>query len=212
MRKGLFLSLEGCDGSGKTTACTSVIERLTQEGYDVMYSREPGGSDIAEQIRKVILDVKNTAMDVRTEALLYAASRRQHLIEKIIPAINQGKIVICDRFIDSSLAYQGYGREIGIEDVLKINQFSIEGYFPDLTIYYDIDPQSGLNRIASRKNLDRLDVESLNFHNRAHQGYQIVCQMFPDRIKVIDASLSKQEVSEQTYQLIKEKINSYESR
>ena len=110
MRKGLFLTIEGCDGSGKTTACTSVIERLTQEGYDVMYSREPGGSDIAEQIRKVILDVKNTAMDVRTEALLYAASRRQHLIEKIIPAINQGKIVICDRFIDSSLAYQGYGR------------------------------------------------------------------------------------------------------
>ena len=212
MRIGLFLTIEGCDGSGKTTACTSVIERLTQEGYDVMYSREPGGSDIAEQIRKVILDVKNTAMDVRTEALLYAASRRQHLIEKIIPAINQGKIVICDRFIDSSLAYQGYGREIGIEDVLKINQFSIEGYFPDLTIYYDIDPQSGLNRIASRKNLDRLDVESLNFHNRVHQGYQIVCQMFPDRIKVIDASKSKQEVSEQTYQLIKEKINSYESR
>lgn len=212
MRKGLFLTIEGCDGSGKTTACTSVIERLTQEGYDVMYSREPGGSDIAEQIRKVILDVKNTAMDVRTEALLYAASRRQHLIEKIIPAINQGKIVICDRFIDSSLAYQGYGREIGIEDVLKINQFSIEGYFPDLTIYYDIDPQSGLNRIASRKNLDRLDVESLNFHNRVHQGYRIVCQMFPDRIKVIDASKSKQEVSEQTYQLIKEKINSYESK
>ena len=212
MRKGLFLTIEGCDGSGKTTACTSVIERLTQEGYDVMYSREPGGSDIAEQIRKVILDVKNTAMDVRTEALLYAASRRQHLIEKIIPAINQGKIVICDRFIDSSLAYQGYGREIGIEDVLKINQFSIEGYFPDLTIYYDIDPQSGLNRIASRKNLDRLDVESLNFHNRVHQGYHIVCQMFPDRIKVIDASKSKQEVSEQTYQLIKEKINSYESK
>ena len=98
------------------------------------------------------------------------------------------------------------------EDVLKINQFSIEGYFPDLTIYYDIDPQSGLNRIASRKNLDRLDVESLNFHNRVHQGYQIVCQMFPDRIKVIDASKSKQEVSEQTYQLIKEKINSYESK
>ena len=212
MKKGLFISFEGPDGSGKTTCSKGVYERLKNEGYDVIYTREPGGIDIAEQIRNVILDPNNTKMDARCEALLYAASRRQHLIEKIIPAINQGKIVICDRFIDSSLAYQGYGREIGIEDVLKINQFSIEGYFPDLTIYYDIDPQSGLNRIASRKNLDRLDVESLNFHNRVHQGYQIVCQMFPDRIKVIDASKSKQEVSEQTYQLIKEKINSYESK
>ncbi|MGN1398866.1 MAG: dTMP kinase [Erysipelotrichaceae bacterium] len=212
MKKGLFLSIEGCDGSGKTTACTAVIERLKQEGYDVIYSREPGGSDIAEQIRRVILDVNNTAMDSRTEALLYAASRRQHLVEKIIPALNDGKIIICDRFIDSSLAYQGYARGIGIEEVLKINQFSIEGYFPDLTIYYDIDAQTGLNRISGRNNLDRLDVESLNFHKQVHRGYEIVCQLFPDRIKVIDASLSKEEVSQQTYQLIKEKILSYEAR
>lgn len=211
MRKGLFITIEGCDGSGKTTACNTVIEQLLKEGYQVVYSREPGGSEIAEQIRNVILDINNTSMDIRTEALLYAASRRQHLVDKIIPAINEGKIVICDRFIDSSLAYQGYGRNIGIEEVLKINEFAINDYFPDLTIYYSIDAQTGLNRIASRKNLDRLDSESINFHKKVQEGYDIVCQMFPDRIKVIDASLEKEEVAKLTYQIILEAIKKHEN-
>lgn len=207
MGNGLFLSIEGCDGSGKTTACKTVIERLTSEGYEVIYTREPGGSDIAEQIRKVILDVNNTAMDRRCEALLYAASRRQHLVEVILPALKEGKIVICDRFIDSSLAYQGYARDIGIDEVLKINQFAIEGNMPDMTIYYSIEAQEGLKRIASRKNLDRLDVESINFHKKVQEGYDILCQRYPERIKVIDASLDKKTVAQNTYKLIKEKID-----
>lgn len=207
MEKGLFLSIEGCDGSGKTTACKTVIERLTSEGYDVVYTREPGGSDIAEQIRNVILDVKNTAMDQRCEALLYAASRRQHLMEVILPALHLGKIVICDRFIDSSLAYQGYARGIGIDEVLQINQFAIEGYMPDMTVYYAIEAEEGLRRIASRKNLDRLDVESINFHKKVQEGYEILCKKYPERIKIVDASLDKETVAENTYKLIKEKIN-----
>lgn len=207
MEKGLFLSIEGCDGSGKTTACKTVIERLTSEGYDVVYTREPGGSDIAEQIRNVILDVKNTAMDQRCEALLYAASRRQHLMEVILPTLHLGKIVICDRFIDSSLAYQGYARGIGIDEVLQINQFAIEGYMPDMTVYYAIEAEEGLRRIASRKNLDRLDVESINFHKKVQEGYEILCKKYPERIKIVDASLDKETVAENTYKLIKEKIN-----
>lgn len=207
MKKGLFLTIEGCDGSGKTTACQTVIEQLKEEGYPVIYTREPGGSVIAEQIRQVILDVNNTAMDKRCEALLYAAGRRQHLTEVILPALKQGKIVICDRFIDSSLAYQGYARGIGMEEVLQINSFAIDNHFPDMTIYYAIDALEGLKRISSRNQLDRLDSESCDFHLKVQQGYEILCQKYSDRIKIIDASLTKKEVAENTYKLIKEKIN-----
>ena len=128
MDRGWFIVFEGCDGSGKTTVSQGVYQNLIDKGYPVIYTREPGGIDIAEQIRNVILDPKNTAMDSKTEALLYAASRRQHLVEKVIPALEAGKIVICDRFIDSSLAYQGYARHLGIENVYAINQFAVEGH------------------------------------------------------------------------------------
>ncbi|HPW52752.1 MAG TPA: dTMP kinase, partial [Erysipelotrichaceae bacterium] len=139
-------------------------------------------------------------------ALLYAASRRQHLVEIILPALKENKIVVCDRFVDSSLAYQGYARGIGIDEVFSINQFAIGNYMPDLTIYYAIDAQQGLNRIAGRKNLDRLDVESIAFHKKVQDGYEILCAKYPDRIKVIDATLSKKEVAEKTYELIIEKV------
>lgn len=210
MKKGLFLTIEGCDGSGKTTACNTVIERLRNEGYEVIYTREPGGSDIAEQIRKVILDINNTAMDIRTEALLYAASRRQHLVEKVVPAIETGKIIICDRFLDSSLAYQGFARGIGMDEVYEINKFAIDSYMPDLTIYYAIDAEVGLARIASRKNLDRLDVESSNFHKRVQKGYEILCEKYPERIKVVNAEQSREQVAEDTYQLIIQKVKEHE--
>jgi len=143
----LFVTIEGPEGSGKTTIGKKIVERLIQEGYEVIYTREPGGIDIAEQIRNVILDVKNTNMDPRTEALLYAASRRQHLIEKIVPAIKDNKIIICDRFVDSSLAYQGHARHLGIDNVYEINKFAIDTLMPDLTLLFDIDPKIGLERI-----------------------------------------------------------------
>lgn len=209
MKKGLFLTIEGCDGSGKSTACKQIIERLEAQGYDVLYTREPGGSDIAEQIRRVILDVNNTAMNDRTEALLYAASRRQHLVEKLIPALEAGKIVICDRFVDSSLVYQGYARNIGVEEVMAINKFAIGDYMPDLTVYFAIDYKEGLARLTGRKNLDRLDVEKEAFHQRVQEGYQLLCQKYPERIKVVDASKDKESVAEAAYNIIIEKVKEY---
>ena len=193
-QKALFVTFEGPDGSGKTTISQGVYKKLTQLGYDCIYTREPGGIRISEDIRDIILDTKNTNMDIRTEALLYAASRRQHLVEKIIPALKQNQIVICDRFIDSSLAYQGIGRSIGFEEVLQINQFAIEGLFPDLTIYLDISAQEGLKRIEDRNHKDRLDLESIDFHNKVYEGYELVLKKFKDRIRIVDAQKSIGEI------------------
>ncbi len=205
--RGLFITFEGPDGSGKTTVCSEVFAKLKEDGYDVIHTREPGGIEIAEKIRKIILDPSNTDMDERTEALLYAASRRQHLVKKVLPALKEGKIVVCERFVDSSLAYQGYGRKIGFEEVLKINEFAIEGLFPDLTIYLDVDEKTGLKRIESRSFKDRLDLEDLEFHHLVHEGYEKVLEVFKDRIKVVDAARPLDEVIEKAYEIIKEKID-----
>ena len=191
MKKGYFITFEGPDGSGKTTA---VAKRLQEMGVDSLYTREPGGIEIAEQIRRVILDPANTAMDSKTEALLYAAARRQHLIEKVLPALAEGKVVICDRFVDSSLAYQGVGRYLGIEEVLSINEFAIEGHWPDKTLYLDLAPQQGLDRIASRQDKDRLDQEKIDFHLRVCEGYRQVRRRFAERMIVIDASQPVEQV------------------
>ena len=187
MNKGLFLTIEGPDGSGKSTVSTILVERLSKMGIKVLHTREPGGIDIAEQIRKVILDPKNTAMDARTEALLYAASRRQHLVEKVLPAIKQKKLVLCERFVDSSLAYQGFARRIGEKDVLSINQFAIESHMPDLTIYLDINEKKGLARIENRAGKDRLDVESVKFHHEVVKGYKKIVEKNKKRIKIVNA-------------------------
>lgn len=152
----MFITFEGPEGSGKTSAANEVIRILVARGYDVLYTREPGGTPIAEEIRNIILDKKNTALDARAEALLYAASRRQHLVEKVWPALKEGKIVISDRFLDSSLAYQGAARKIGIENVLNINLFATEGTFPDLTLLFDITPERGLERIAVNKKREEI--------------------------------------------------------
>lgn len=196
MKKGLFITFEGPDGSGKTTVATIVVSKLKEMGYNVIHTREPGGIDIAEQIRNVILDPKNTAMDARTEALLYAASRRQHLVEKVLPAIERGDIVICERFVDSSLAYQGYGRGLGFDDILKINEFATAGLEPDLTVYLDVDEELGLSRVESRPGKDRLDAESKSFHHLVCEGYKEVLRRFPERISVVDASKDIDTVSE----------------
>jgi dTMP kinase len=204
MEKGLFITFEGPDGSGKTTVSTAVCRRLEEEGYPVRYTREPGGSAIAEQIRGIILDPQNTEMDARTEALLYAASRRQHLVEKVLPALEQGIHVISDRFVDSSLAYQGTGRRIGIEEVFAINQFAIEGHMPVKTIYLDVDPETGLERIRKgRTYLDRLDQESIEFHERVLEGYREVIRRYADRMIIIDANRAPEEVIEDAYRAVK---------
>lgn len=209
MSKGLFITVEGPEGAGKSTILTKIFNRLIQEGFDVIQTREPGGISIAEQIREVILNTKNTEMDKRTEALLYAAARRQHLVEKVIPALAEGKIVICDRFIDSSLAYQGNARGIGMEEVMNINQFAIEDKMPDLTLYFDIDPEEGLKRIAKHngREVNRLDLESVDFHTRVREGYQKLMKQYPDRIQVIDASRSKEAVFADAYGVVNDYLN-----
>lgn len=206
MRKGVFITFEGPDGSGKTTISKYVYEQLVKLGYPVIYSREPGGIEIAEQIRDVILNPNNTAMDAKTEALLYAASRRQHFVEKIKPALENDEIVLCDRFVESSLAYQGCGRQIGIEEIYKLNEFAIEGWLPDMTLFLDITPEKGLQRIESRSFKDRLDQETTAFHQRVYEGYQEVLRRYRDRMCVIDASKSEQEVKEEALKRVLERI------
>lgn len=209
---GYFFSFEGPEGAGKTTIISKLEAFLTEKGWGVVSTREPGGIDIAEEIRAIILNPSHTKMDGRTEALLYAAARRQHLVEKIIPAIESGKIVLCDRFIDSSLAYQGFARGLGIDEVLSINQFAIDGYFPTLTLYFDLDPKIGLERIYSnqKREVNRLDMESLSFHHKVRQGYLQLMERFSHRMIRIDASKSIDEVFAETVAIIMEKIEGRE--
>jgi len=204
----MFISLEGPEGSGKTSVMKEVIARLRQEGFVIEETREPGGTPIAEQIREVILKNENTKLDPRAEALLLAASRRQNLVEKIWPALKAGKIVICDRFIDSSLAYQGGARGLGIEPVLSINLFATESSYPQLTLLFDIPPALGLQRIAANANreINRLDLEQLSFHQKVRDTYLSLAKRFKDRFVVIDASLPLATVIETTYQAIHKRL------
>ena len=204
----LFVTFEGGEGSGKSTALRLIAERLEKEGVPFILTREPGGTPIAEEIREVILDKKNTAMDPRTEALLYAASRRQHLVEKVWPALKEGKLVLCDRYLDSSLAYQGGARNLGIDAVLNINLFATEGTYPDLTLLFDIEPKLGLERIAANKGreVNRLDLEKISFHEGVRNTFHELAKRYPDRYVIIDASKSVDEVVENAYKAIKERM------
>lgn len=205
----MFITFEGPDGSGKSTVIKKVYEKLINDGYPIILTREPGGTPIAEKIRNVILDNDNTALDARTEALLYAASRRQHLVEKIWPALREGKIVLCDRFLDSSLAYQGGGRHLGIENVLNVNLFATENTYPDLTLFFNISPEEGLKRVSADKKriADRLDNENENFHHDVYNAFLKVVNDNKNRIVVIDAAKSIDEVVDSAYKIIKDRLN-----
>lgn len=205
---GIFITFEGGEGSGKTTIASMVKDELVKEGYYVVLTREPGGVEIAESIRNVIVDVKNTNMDKRTEALLYAASRRQHLVEKVLPALDKGAIVICDRFVDSSLVYQGIARGIGIDEVYEMNLFATDNILPKRTIFFDVKPEIGLQRVYMNKDreINRLDMEKLEFHQSVYNGYLQLCEKYSDRIVKIDASVKIDEVYKQVIEKIKEVI------
>lgn len=206
MKKGYLISLEGGEGAGKTSVLEKLIALLDKKHIEYITTREPGGVSISEQIRNVILDKKNTEMDGRTEALLFAAARRQHLIQKVIPALESGKIVIMDRYVDSSLVYQGYVRGISIDEVFTLNQFAIEGLLPDLTLYFDLDPSIGLGRINKDKDreINRLDLESTKFHEQVREGYLKLVDKF-DRIEVIDAEKSPEDVFNQVIEVLSKK-------
>lgn len=200
----MFITLEGPEGSGKTTAVEFAVKKLEEMGYQIVRTREPGGTPIAEQIRNVILDKQNTAMDPRTEALLYAASRRQHLVEKVWPAIKEGKVVICDRYLDSSLAYQGGARGLGIDEVLNVNLFATENTWPDLTLLFDIKPEIGLQRISANANreVNRLDLEKIDFHNKVRDSFLLLAKRYPERFIIIDASRDREQVAKDTLEAI----------
>lgn len=203
---GKFITFEGPDGAGKDSVLDAIVPELKQQlGTRLVVTREPGGDPIAEQIRDVILDPKNTAMDERTEALLYAASRRQHLQDVIEPALSIGDVVICDRFVDSSVAYQGAGRQIGEEAVYELNQFATNGVTPDLTVYLDVPAQVGLDRIKAHRQdtqYDRLDQEEVEFHDRVRAAYLRLAAANPQRIVTVDATKPLAQVIDEVRELL----------
>ncbi len=200
----LFITFEGGEGSGKSTILRKIDEKLRADGYETVLTREPGGTPIAEQIRNVILDKSNTKMDGRTEALLYAASRRQHLVEKVWPALKEGKVVLCDRYLDSSLAYQGGARGLGVDNVLNVNLFATEGTYPDLTLLFDLKPEVGLARIAANQNreVNRLDLEKIDFHNNVRAAFLGLAERYPNRYVIINADQPIEKVFEDAYKAI----------
>jgi len=204
----MFVTIEGPEGSGKSSVTKEVVKLLEKDGETIVLTREPGGTPIAEEIRNVILDKKNTAMDPMTEALLYAASRRQHLVEKVWPLSKEGKIVISDRFLDSSLAYQGGARGLGIDHILSLNQFATDGFYPDLTLLFDLDPRIGMQRIAANKGreVNRLDLEKIDFHDNVRKTFLELAKRFSDRFVVLDASKPFDEVVQDAYRAIKDKL------
>jgi dTMP kinase len=205
--KGLFITFEGPEGSGKTSVIEGIKAYFNDLNIDYITTREPGGIKIAEEIRNIILDKENTEMDARAEALLFAASRSQHLNEKVVPALESGKVVICDRFVDSSLAYQGHARGLGIDEVYQINKFGIGETLPDLTIFIDVPPHVGLNRVFSNtRKVDRLDLEDIAFHERVYEGYMIIAKKYHNRFKIVDGTKSKEDVIKDTIEIIKQYI------
>ena len=206
MKQGTLISIEGPEGAGKSSVLEALLPRLENAGIAYLTTREPGGVEIAEKIREVILDPSNTEMDPKTELLLYIASRRQHLAERVLPALKAGKLVIMDRFIDSSVAYQGFGRGLAVADIEWLNQFATDGLKPNRTFYFDIDVEEGLARIAksASREVNRLDLEGLSLHEKVRQGYLAILEKEPQRVVKIDASQSFDKVVEDTWVLLKE--------
>jgi len=206
MNKGLFITFEGGEGSGKSTVIQEVQRRLIDKHLDVYVTREPGGSGIGEEIRQTLLKHENTNMDPLTEAYLFAAARRQHLIEQIVPKLDQDMVVLCDRYVDSSIVYQGYARGIGVEQVAAINKVVIEDYVPQLTFFIDVAPEIALARIQNGRDQNRLDVETSNFHQKVYEGYMLLAAQ-TSRIKRIEGDQPVTQVVDDIMRYIEEYLN-----
>ncbi len=210
--RGTFITFEGIEGSGKSTQITLLAKHLTAQGKSVTLTREPGGTPIGDQVRKILLDPANTALDPRAELLLYAACRAQHLAELIAPELRAGKIVLCDRFSDATLAYQGYGRGIDGELIRSLDRIVTGGMRPDLTILLDIDAATGLSRARGRNRLGGLDAEArfenehLTFHERIRRGYLELAKQEPFRFRIVDATLSPEDIQNTIRHLVDEML------
>ena len=192
--QGIFITMEGPDGAGKTTQIELLKDYLNKKGYDVLITRDPGGNAVSEAIREVILNKDFTEMGYMTELLLYAAARAQLVKENIKPALSAGKAVIADRFVDSSAVYQGIGRGLGIDTVYKVNEFALQGILPDMTFLMDLDAEVGIARKKNQAELDRMEQESLDFHKKVVEGYRSLAEMNPDRIVKVDAAWPKEAI------------------
>lgn len=202
MKRGLFITIEGTDGSGKTTQMGLINEYIRSAGCEAVMVREPGGTRVSESIRNIILDPEYTEMSSHTEVLLYAASRAQLVAEIVRPALEQGKIVICDRFIDSTYAYQGFGRGIKLEVLQSINDIAIDGVMPDITFFFDLDPELALGRRIASTATDRIENEKLEFHKKVYDGYVQLALKYPDRIRRIDSSRSVEAIWDDVRKLL----------
>ena len=207
--KGLFVSFEGIEGCGKTTQALLLAKWLKSRGHQVIITREPGGTPLAEKIRKVLLDSRNHSMSPLTELLLLQASRAQHLAQVIIPALKAGQVVVCDRFADSSTAYQGYGRGMDLEMVNQLNQIAVDGCWPKLTLVFDLPVETGFARAAKRKRaLDRMEQQQKTFHRKVRQGFLAIAKADPDRVKVLDGSFPPDVIQAAVRQLVLNSLGS----
>lgn len=205
MSKGKFITFEGPEGCGKSTQIKLLSEALTKEGRSVLTTREPGGTDTGEEIRKILMNPEHVELTDLTEVFLYEAARAQLVNEVIIPALDSGQTVLCDRFSESTLAYQGYGGKISVEWIQKIDQMARGGLSPDLTLFIDVNPEVGLKRArASEKEIDRLEEKDLEYHKRVYQGYLELAKKNQDRIKVVDGRKDIQEIHQEILKMAKE--------
>lgn len=203
--KGKFVTLEGCEGVGKSRQLKMLEEYLNNNGIKFYMTREPGGTPIAEQIRNIILDGKNVSMTDECEAMLYASSRIQLIKEEILPRLQRGELVICDRYIDSSFAYQGTARGLGFEFIKKINSYAIENCMPDCTLFLNLSPEQAFKRKGGVDKTDRLELSGMNFHNKVYEGYLSLSKEYSDRFCVIDASGEKEQTHAKIIDALKQR-------
>ncbi len=203
--RGKFITFEGCDGCGKSTQLKMLSEYLTKNNVEHVFTREPGGGKISEAIREILLNGKNAEMTDECEALLYAAARMQHLADRVEPALAKGKLVVCDRYVDSSLAYQAYARGLGVEFIGRINAKALEKYPPDVTVFIDLTPEDAFKRKHGADENDRLEQAGMVFHKRVYEGYKALEKAYPDRIVAVDGKQTPQEIFAQVLRILKER-------
>ncbi len=205
MRRGKFITFEGCDGCGKSTQLKMLSDYLTEQNIPHIFTREPGGGQISEQIRAILLSGKNMEMTDECEALLYAAARVQHLHDRVEPALAEGKLVICDRYVDSSLAYQAFARGLGVDFVEKINAYALESYLPDLTVFIDLTPEAAFRRKKGADENDRMELAGMKFHQRVYAGYSLLAKENPDRIASVNGEQAPDEIFREVVELLKKR-------